>query len=238
MKSPTKFRFRHVAALKQRGVVLFFALIALLAMSLAAVALIRSVDTGTMIAGNLAFKQSATIYGDSGIETAITAVAAMSASPLSVLTDPAHPANVTCLSTRAAGTLNANDPGCPAVIAGYHSNIDPALVLTDDKTWDGINNTASVYDPVTGNSTRYIIQRMCRIANIPVFPTPQTTADCLFGPPPQLGGRPANIRLPDEICDSTANGGCPQEGQSPMMRITARIDGPRNTVSYVQAFVY
>ena len=40
-------------------------------MSLAAVALIRSVDTSTVIAGNLASKQSATTSADSGIETAL-----------------------------------------------------------------------------------------------------------------------------------------------------------------------
>jgi Tfp pilus assembly protein PilX len=56
---------------KQQGMVLFFALIALVVMSLAAVALIRSVDTNTMIAGNLGFKQSATVSADSGVETAI-----------------------------------------------------------------------------------------------------------------------------------------------------------------------
>lgn len=57
--------------LKQRGVVLFFALIALVAMSLAAVALIRSVDTSTLIAGNLAFKQATKNSAEAGIEAAI-----------------------------------------------------------------------------------------------------------------------------------------------------------------------
>ncbi len=56
---------------RQKGVVLFFALIALVVMSLAAVALIRSVDTNTLIAGNLAFKQSAMASADTGVETAI-----------------------------------------------------------------------------------------------------------------------------------------------------------------------
>ena len=56
----------------QKGVVLFFALIALVVMSLAAVALIRSVDTNSMIAGNLSFKQSTLISADRGAENAIT----------------------------------------------------------------------------------------------------------------------------------------------------------------------
>ena len=47
---------------RQQGVVLFIALIVLVAMSLAGVAMVRSVDTSLGIAGNLAFKQS-TIQG-------------------------------------------------------------------------------------------------------------------------------------------------------------------------------
>lgn len=57
---------------KQAGVVLFIALIALVVMSLAAVALIRSVDTNTLIAGNISYKQSALVSSDSGVETALS----------------------------------------------------------------------------------------------------------------------------------------------------------------------
>jgi type IV pilus assembly protein PilX len=52
----------------QRGAVLFIALIVLVAMSLAGLALMRGVDTGTLIASNLAFKQGATMAGDWGVE--------------------------------------------------------------------------------------------------------------------------------------------------------------------------
>ena len=47
------------------------ALIVLVAMTLAGLALIRSVDTTNIIAGNLGFQQSATHSGDIGTETAI-----------------------------------------------------------------------------------------------------------------------------------------------------------------------
>ncbi|NOT14314.1 MAG: hypothetical protein HOP21_01815 [Methylotenera sp.] len=55
----------------QQGVVLFFALIALVVMSLAAVALIRSVDTNTLVAGNLSFKQATMAVSDRGVEFAL-----------------------------------------------------------------------------------------------------------------------------------------------------------------------
>jgi len=53
-----------------RGAVLFIALIVLVAMSLAGIAIMRSVDTATLIAGNIAFEQGAMQSGDNGIEQA------------------------------------------------------------------------------------------------------------------------------------------------------------------------
>ncbi len=200
--------------IKQRGVVLFFALIALVVMSLAAVALIRSVDTSTMIAGNLAFKQAATTSGDAGVEVAVNWLAATETAntTLNVLTDPTHPFNITDL----------------AVNPGYHSSADPNLNLTADATWNGANNVAAAPDS-SGNTVSYIIQRMCRNPNQPV-----RDAGCLFSSAVEdKNGQ--NIPLPQEICQGA---GCPVAGQSPQIRITTRTIGPRNTVSYIQAFVY
>lgn len=54
----------------QRGVVLFIALIVLVAMSLAGIAIMRSVDTGNLIAGNVAFKQGTLTSADYGVDEA------------------------------------------------------------------------------------------------------------------------------------------------------------------------
>lgn len=59
---------------QQGGVVLFFALIALVALMLAAIALVRSVDTANAIAGNVAFKQGTIQEADSGVEAAFKAL--------------------------------------------------------------------------------------------------------------------------------------------------------------------
>ena len=60
---------RHAA---QRGVSLIFALLALGAMLLAAVALVRAVDSGALVLGNLGFKQDATSAADRAAEYART----------------------------------------------------------------------------------------------------------------------------------------------------------------------
>ena len=81
----------------------------------------------------------------------------------------------------------------------------------------------------SGNTSRYVIQRMCRVAYT-IIPY----AGCLFSSPVQ-DNNGQNIPLPQDICQGA---GCPVAGQTPQIRITARTTGPRNTVSYVQAFVY
>ncbi|MDP2761238.1 MAG: pilus assembly PilX N-terminal domain-containing protein [Sideroxyarcus sp.] len=236
MNTSTPFRTEPMGATKQRGVVLFFALVALVAMSLAAVALIRSVDTSTIIAGNMAFKQSASSAGDSGIEAAVTWMTTIQAASatLNVLNDPAHPFNLTCLATRAArapgtnGVDDLGDPGCPAVIPGYHSSMETALNLTDAATWNDVNSVLGGTDG-SDNTTRFIIQRVCRNANQPV-----QSASCLFAGIPEVKDG-QHVKPPQEFCDGA---GCPPLGQTPQNRITTRTTGPRNTVSYVQAFVY
>ena len=56
----------------QQGVSLIFALVTLVAMALAAVGLIRSVDTASAILGNLSFKQDALRASDQAANAAIT----------------------------------------------------------------------------------------------------------------------------------------------------------------------
>jgi Tfp pilus assembly protein PilX len=53
-------------------VVLFISLIVLVAMSLAGIALLRSVDTTVMVSGNIALKQAAVLGADQGTQAAVT----------------------------------------------------------------------------------------------------------------------------------------------------------------------
>jgi type IV pilus assembly protein PilX len=232
MKTPTYIPGCHRGgANSQRGVVLFFALIALVVMSLAAVALIRSVDTSTLIAGNLAFKQSATTSADGGIETAInaltTAQANMTSSNNMATIDPGCPTNC-------SNVLNTTSPG-----NGYYSSLtDPNLTanLTDTANWS--NNTSMlVGNDQAGNEVRYIIQRMCQTANMMPNLTQDTANNktaCLFSAP-QLDNGGHQVPLPSTVC---VGNGCPSAGQAPEYRITSRSAGPGNTFSYVQVFVY
>ena len=119
---------------RQRGVVLFIALIVLVAMSLAGIGMLRSVDTGNLISGNLAFKQATLNASDLGIETGFQ-----------------------WLLTQAGTTaLDANIPA-----SGYYANPpanDATLDWTDIANWGG---SVVLATDAAGNTTRYIIHRLC-----------------------------------------------------------------------------
>lgn len=181
-------------SIKQQGVVLFFALIALVVMSLAAVALIRSVDTNSLIAGNLSFKQSSMFSADRGVETAIVWVLAN-------------------------GALLEAD----SVANGYYATSDVAPHLDARALVDASGVTDTVNDG-QGNAITYVIQRMCQNAG-PALPGVPTL--CLFGPVTEIAGDNGNPNPPP-----------PRFAPSLIYRVTARVVGPKNTVSYIQSFVY
>lgn len=222
MKLSIKSMGKNYIAGKQRGVALFFALVALLAISLAAVALIRSVDTSTLIAGNLAFKQAATSSGDSGIDAAMTWLQATQTAnnSVDVTTVTTHPFNNT---GGTGGFLNS----------GYYSSFtsvtDPTAAQWSGTTsWTDANSTLVGTDN-SGNTSRYIIQRMCSISNQLLM-----AANCMFSGV-AISADSQAIKTYQDVCQGA---GCTSPVSSPMIRITSRTSGPRNTVSYIQTFVY
>lgn len=217
LHSHSRVLFAPARRMKQRGVALFFALIALVAIMLAAAVLVRSVDTSTMIAGNLAFQQGATVSGDGGTEAAITWLTGIEAAngAKNALLDPTH------------GFNNDN------AAAGYYASLDPAKSLTNTTIgprflWNNADSVGLATD-TSGNTVRYIIQRMCATSGVAISAT-----NCLFSGA-ALDNNKQNIPLPQEICKGP---GCPAAGQTPVIRVTSKITGPKNTQSYVQSFVY
>jgi len=196
---------------QQQGVVLFFALMALAVISIAALTLVRAVDTNTLIAGNLAFRQAATASANSGVETALAAISTVSqAATTSAFDDALHP-------------LNADGSS-----VGYYSWVNLALDLFADSTWQA-GNSVLVGTDASGNTVRYIVQRMCRAANELL-----DASRCLFGGTSEYMGSQAQA----EVGKTCIGAGCANGGPQVLYRVTARVSGPKNTVSYVQAFVY
>lgn len=125
-------------ATNQRGAALFIALIALISMTLAGIALVRSVDTANLIAGNLAFRQAALHASDAGIETAFDA-----------------------LGTIVTSSLDANYPsGCSVGACNYY----PTLQTANSKGVPTVITWATVPSATINNDykIKYVIDRLCQ----------------------------------------------------------------------------
>jgi len=192
--------------LKQNGVVLFFALMALVVMSLAAVALIRSVDTNTLIAGNLAFKQSATASADTGVETAIK-----------------------WLEANQTTALNSDN-----VNTGYYASPqdDAKVRFTTGYSLASGAGIAAGKDS-SGNTISYVVERMCVAGTVlPTTGLYKAKEKCLLGAASTSPGSQSTKVY------GTSGGQLSSAGDQPMYRVTVRVAGPRNTLSFTQAFVY
>lgn len=215
---------------RQGGVVLLIALIVLVAMTLAGIGMMRSIDTTTLIAGNVAFKQTTIQAGDRGISDSYNALLAVASNPLDkpVLTwnnGSACPAGVTpslCFGGNinfpgyAASPINACEvtnlcpPGQPWWAQSVNWNGAPSVTVTD--ATGGTVATIS-----------YLIHRMCTTAGL-------------------ASNDPGNICQTYQEAGAAAPGckgvGCIQfTNVSVFYRITSRSVGPRGTVAYSQSLV-
>ena len=194
-------------ASQQRGIVLFVALIALVAMTLAAIALVRSVDTGNVISGNLAFRQGGMQASDLGVETALTVLPGI----------VAINTNLTGANFQYYATRRIEDSvGRPTVAAfasaGAATPIDWSTVpLAMPETANGFN-------------VRIVIERLCQGDNNTVIT--DVLQFCLTNVPATLQGSP------NEIGEFQVT-----QGQQTYYRATVQVTGPRNTVSYVQSLM-
>lgn len=201
---------RSVPARRQQGVVLMIALIVLVAMTLAALGLIRSIDTGQLVAGNIGYRESAIQSGDTGIELA-----------RKWLMD-----NATTLD---------NDNSTFGYYASRQDSVDitgnKTTTTTDGVDWGGSNPTAVVKafdagtsNDGTGNHIFYLIQRLCTI------PGPQNAGNnsCTTATVSAIGST--------QTASDYSSQAIPQK-EEVYFRVTSRVLGPKNAQSYVQAIL-
>lgn len=124
---------------RQRGVMLLIALIVMVAMTLAGIAMMRSVDTAAVVAGNIAFKQAAVSAADSGLQ-----------------------AGYSWLSANAAGTVLYSDNP----VAGFVSSA-PTLEpdWSNSANWASAVQLNGGTPDAANNVVSYLVHRMCPAAN-------------------------------------------------------------------------
>jgi len=200
----------------QRGASLLFALLALGAMTLAALALVSSVDTGTLVIGNIGFKQDATASADHAASQAIAAI--------------------TTLATTTG--LDADVPG-----SGYYASSIPDLDVAGQHVdsphaqidWDGDGkcpsgntgclSTVLAQQPAGSQTTaRYVVTRLCKLA-APLGSGNNCAAQALNVPPNDKGA------------PTYANPMNPSTALSPYYRVIVRVTGARGTTSITETIV-
>lgn len=191
---------------RQQGVILFIALIVLVAMSLAGIALMRSVDTNVLVAGNLGFRQANTMHADVGVEAARAWLTANTAS------------------------LNNNQPGGAL---HYWANYQLGLNFlgTDPDPTKNYNwsQAASATSPDPAFTINYVIHRLCGGTGAPS----DAAAKCMQA---ASGGGSGSSGLGTKGVVTYGSQALP--GTSTIYyRVTIRVTGPRNTLSYVQAIL-
>jgi type IV pilus assembly protein PilX len=189
---------------KQRGTVLLIALILLVALSLAGIALIRSVSTSNIIAGNLAFQQATVHSADAGVEAALTWLQANSGAGVATL----HSSVLSGAGTRYVARRE-----------------DPATGVSWDAFWSSTLSSSGAVNTLAtdaaGNTVSFVIHRLCDNTGAPTYP------GC-SAPPTDTG----------QASSSKGGGILLVSGDKQVYyRITVRVAGPRNTLSYVQATI-
>lgn len=212
----------------QAGIVLFFALLALAVMSIAAVALIRSVDTNALLSGNMVYRQSANTATNVALEGITEYIAKNVALTVSTANQPAMGYYANCSQFDTQPDALACD-GSRLTTATWDSS-NSALVPSQT---DGNNEILNGVDR-QGNEIRYVVERMCNFS----------TAELNAGKAATDSSRCLMASSPSNCAKCTHNQGAVERVKqvnespdSPLYRVTLRISGPKNTMTYMQSFI-
>jgi Tfp pilus assembly protein PilX len=195
----------------QRGTMLIIALIVLVAMTLAGIATMRSVDTATLMAGNIAFRQSALNAVDQGLQAGYALIGTVNADLTKDSTQWTAPA-IGFYSSAPTTEPNWSDP------AVWNNADRPAVKLNG-----GAQDAA-------GNVVWFIAERLC------LKPNCKALEKC-DGVVNLCGSTPSAGTLSKEGEDNFRVTGKLNAIPQPHYRITARAVGPRNSVTIVQTLV-
>jgi type IV pilus assembly protein PilX len=136
-------RIQFASAVRQQGVVLIFSLIVLLILAIGAVAVLRSVNSSLLSAGNLAFHRDLVNQAEQAVSTVMTEFRT-NAPPLNGTTISDLPA-----ANYVSTALPTNAQGVP-------------LVLLNNAAFAAVGSAANILPGATPDITiRYIIDRLC-----------------------------------------------------------------------------
>lgn len=222
------------SAKSQQGVSLIFALVALVALMLGALAMVRNVDSGTQLLGNLGFKQDATAAADQATRQAI---AWLNVNAAGLTVDIPE-------SGYYASSREFDDDGVTAIgpidVTGqqYVGTATRQLIDWDDNecssaaksTYADCSMKPGLIDtPINGNTASYVILRLC---NKTGDYTTDSTIKC--AKPLTAGEAGATGRGEISYSDAARY----TTNSTTYFRVLVRVQGFRNTTSVTETIVH
>lgn len=199
---------RPATAHQQQGAVLVFALIALVALLIGGVVMVRSMQTTLFGAGNYGFKRDLVNQGERAVQNVYDAFAD------GALKDAVTRETSLKSSNYSASLLTTTTHGIPEA-------------LLDDSKFDAVGTTSNdIKVDNMGVSIRYLVDRMCLAGHV----GPANEIKCSMAGT-RIDGASANEQI------NAARGSAGGEGANPLQpiyRVTVRVTGPRGTESFFQ----
>ncbi|MGQ2965950.1 pilus assembly PilX family protein [Methylophilus sp.] len=212
---------------RQRGLVLFFALLALAVMSIASVALIRSVDTNALLSGNMVFRQTASATSNVALEGVTENISKKVSLVNSINHYPQLGYYATCsqFDTQPNALICDGNRLTTMTWDNSNSSLVPSQTDGNDEIRNGVDRQ--------GNEIRYVVERMCNYSNAEVNSgsAKLDVSRCLMASASGCNDGSYNDVNMSKIKD------CPDKSSSPLYRLTLRIAGPKNTLTFMQSFI-
>ncbi len=197
----------------QRGIVLVFALITLVIMLIGAVAISRSMNSSQLGIGNIGFKRDLSNQSERAIQAAMSAVRAGGA-----------------LADLHARNSNLPAANYSAVLLPSNPQGIPLALLGSDTVFSTVGNAANdVVLSDLGIKIRYVVDRLSTNTGNCSPSTCTMLNDMVYGgPATELISAQNNSAAPNNPNPSAVT---PQA----VFRVTVRVTGPRNTLSFYQS---
>jgi hypothetical protein len=196
----------------QGGIIMVVTLVALAVLLLGGVALMRSSDTSSALAGQIGFRRDLKNQAERAMSMAISSLksGALSAS--------AKRLSSLASSNYSAVQLEANDYGIPKILLKSDSDFKAA-----GYTVNIVDADSSAVNATSGVKARYVIDRLC-LATGTIDAASCSKTDVVV----QNNGQDSNSQKSDTSFRSV---------NLVVYRISVRVDGPRGTQAFFQSTV-
>lgn len=204
---------------RSEGAGLIVALVMLVVMSMSALALVRAVSTGILVAGNFAFRQAAVMAAEAGSEAAIVWLTARATLPDLYTDQPDHGYYASLPES-----LDISGSAPPNATVAIDWENDECNSRTGIACVGASKETAK---DGAGQTIQYVVHRLCRSSG---SPKDAANSCLLYQESSQVSSKKGQF--------SYGAASRFTRDSAVYYRITTRVRGPRNTTVFVQTLVH